>query len=182
MELKVIDGEVKSPDVKNSIKATQASTDKILNTVIPTESDVKRFLGLIHHIREQNEAANEWAESFRSAVKVHDNTASRFEIAFLGAEIGIVIASVGLLLVKKAKFARGAWGMAIILGLGSMGVAIATKINNTHELHAAEEKISESEHHFTSLNRDKEDIAEDKVLEEEILGEFHELKKLLEGS
>jgi hypothetical protein len=181
-ELKEIDAAVKSADVKIGIKAAQVGTDKILNTVIPTEKDVRRFLGLIHHIRKEDEAAKEWSESYHEAVTVHENTANRFEIAMLGAEIGIVIASVGLLLAKKAMFARGAWCLAIALGLLSMGVAIATKVNNSHVLHGAEEKIQKSEHHFASLNRDKQDVEEDKKLEQDILDEFKELGQLLAGS
>jgi uncharacterized membrane protein YhiD involved in acid resistance len=181
-DLKAIDAEVKSPDSRNTIKATQLGIDKILNTVIPTEKDVGRFLALIHRIREENEAAREWSESYHDAVTVHENTAARFEISLLGAEIGIVIASVGLLLARKTMFARSAWGIAIALGLLSLGVAIATKVHNTHALHGAEDKIQKSEHHVTSLNRDKEDIEEDKKLEAEILEEFKELNKIMAGS
>jgi hypothetical protein len=181
-ELKAIEAEVKNPDVRNTIKASQLGTDKILNTVIPTDNDVKRFLGLIHRIREENEAAKVWSESYHEAVTVHADTAERFEIAMLGAEIGIVIASVSLLLVKKPTFARGAWSLAIVLGVLSMGLAIGTKINNTHILHSAEEKITTSEHRVASLNRDAADMAEDKKLEQDILEEFKQLKEVMGGS
>ena len=82
-ELKTLGAEVKNPDIKNGIKATMLGTDKILNTVIPTEKDVKRFLGLIHRIRDETEAAKEWSESYHEAVTVHENTANRFELAQL---------------------------------------------------------------------------------------------------
>src|SRR5260370_9859656 len=96
----------------------------------------------------------------------------------LGAEIGIVIASVGLLLAKQKHFARGAWGIAIVLGLFSMCVAGATKINNTQALHGAEDKIHTSEHHFAALNKHPADIAEDKKIKDEIIEEFKEIKNL----
>jgi hypothetical protein len=181
-ELKALDAEVKNPDTKKGIKATGLNTDRVLNTVTPTEKDVKRFLGLIDRTREENEAAKHWSESYHDAVKVHENTADRFELAMIGAEIGIVIASVGLLLAKKKLFARAAWGIAIVLALISMSVALGTKINNTQALHGAEDKIHTSEHHFAGMNKDEEDIAEDKKLEEDIIEEFKEMNKLIAGS
>ena len=177
-ELKALYADVKSTDIKHGIKATEVTGEKILNTVTPTKSDVMRFLGLLHHTREEVEAAQHWSESYRDAVKVHEDTAARFEMALLGAEIGIVIASVGLLLAKKRLFAQGAWGIAIMLGVLSLSVAAVTKINNARVLHGAEEKIHDSEHHFSGMNKDKEDIAEDKKLEADIVNEFKELEKL----
>lgn len=180
-DLSAIDKEVTDADLRKTIKASQVGVDKILNTVIPTETDVRRFLGLIHRTREETEAAREWSESYHEAVTVHENTASRFEIAMLGTEIGIVIASVGLLLAKKALFARVAWGTALVLGATSMTVAVTTKITNSQSLHGAEEKIHKNEHHFASLNKDEEDIAEDKKLEKDILDEFKELNHVMAG-
>jgi Domain of unknown function (DUF4337) len=181
-EIKALDAEAKNPDTRISIKATALNADKILNTVTPTEKDVKRFLALIDRTRQENEAAKHWSESYRDAVQVHEHTADRFELALLGAEIGIVIASVGLLLAKQRLFAGGAWGIAILLGVLSMGVAAATKINNNHAFHGAEEKIHTSEKHFIGMNKDEEDIAEDKRLEEDIREELKEMKKLVPGS
>lgn len=177
-ELKALDAETQSPDTKKSIKAAELNADKILDTVTPTEKDVMRFLALIDRTREENEAAKHWSESYRDAVKVHENTADRFELAMLAAEIGIVIASVGLLLAKQRMFARGAWGTGILLGVLSLSVAVGTKVTNDRALHGAEEKIHESEHHFTGMNKDEEDVKEDKKLEEDIHEEFKEMKKL----
>lgn len=177
-EIKTLHSEMKNPDSKTVIKASELNTDKILNTVTPTEKDVQRFLGLIHRTREENESAKHWSESYHDAVKVHENTADRFELAMLSAEIGIVIASVGLLLAKQKMFGRGAWFTGIALGLVSLSIAIGTKLTNDHALHAAEEKIHKTEHHFASMTKDEDDIAEDKKLEEEIVAEFKEMKKL----
>ena len=176
-ELKALHTDVKNSDSKTVIKAAELNTDKILNTVTPTEKDVQRFLGLIHRTREENESAKHWSESYRDAVKVHESTADRFELAMLSAEIGIVISSVGLLLSKQRMFGRGAWFTGIVLGLVSLSLAVGTKLTNDHALHAAEQKIHTSEHHFASMNKDEDDVAEDKKLEEDIVAEFKEMKK-----
>jgi hypothetical protein len=181
-ELRTLEAEVKNTETKQAIKATGLNTDKILDTVTPTETDVKRFIGLIDRTREENEAAKHWSESYRDAVKVHENTADRFELAMIGAEIGIVIASVGLLLSKQRMFAQGAWGIAIVLGALSMSVALGTKVNNSQLLHGAEAQIHASEDHFEHMNKDEEDIAEDKKLEKDMVDEFEQIKKMLGGS
>jgi hypothetical protein len=177
-QIKKLKDEVKNPEALQGIRATELHTDKVLNTVTPTEMDVLRFLNLLDRIREESEAAKHWSESYQDAVHAHENTAGRFEIALLAAEIGIVIASVGLLLSKRVGFARIAWGVSIVLGITCMGVAGATKVINSRTLHDAEQKIQSSEHHFHSMNKDEEDVAEDKKLEEDIR---RDIKKLTAG-
>jgi hypothetical protein len=179
VQIRALEAEVKNQDTLQSMKAAQLQTDKVLNTVTPTETDVNRFLALIERIRDEAEAAKEWSESYHDAVELHANTAGRFEIATLAAEIGIVIASVGLLLARKARFATGLWLIAVVLGLISLSVAGFTKYTNGLSLHAAEEKIEKSEHHYATMNKDKDDMVEDKKLEEDIR---KDIKKLTAGS
>ena len=42
----------------------------------------------------------------------------------------------------------------------------------------AERKINESEHHFNGMSKEEKDVEEDKKLEEDIIEEFKEMKKL----
>ncbi len=181
-ELKKLESQAATPDTKLTIQAAHLHTEKILNTVTPTQSDVERFLSFLNRTRAENEAAKHWSESYHDAIQAHANTAERFEVAMLAAEVGIVIASVGLLLARQKKFALAAWGMAILLGAVSLTVASITKMNNAQLLHEAEHKIQQSEHHFASMNRDEEDVAEDKRLENDIIKEMEEIKKLSAGS
>ena len=178
-ELKTLFAQVKNSETMLGIRASGLHAEKILNTVTPTETDVVRFLSLVDRIREEADAAKEWSESYQDAVQLHANTAGRFEIAQLAAEIGIVIASVGLLLSRKVGFARTLWCIALVLGIISLSVAGMTKMNNTRLLHTAEEKIRSSEHAYESKNRDEEDVGEDKKLEEDIR---RDIKKLTAGS
>ncbi len=174
-ELKTLMSEVKNPDTMTGIKATELQTEKVLNTVTPTEDDVLRFLTLTDRIREESKAAKEWADSYHEAVEVHSNTAGHFEIATLAAEIGIVIASVGLLLAKKERFARGLWIIAVALGLLSMSVAGWTKMHNSQALVAAEAKIKTSGEHYKDMNKDEEDEKDDKKLEEDVKNDIRRL-------
>jgi hypothetical protein len=178
-DLKALAADVKNPDTMHVIRATELHTDKVLNTVTPTEEDVLRFLSLTDRIREESKAAKEWADSYHEAVEVHSVTAERFEIATLAAEIGIVIASVGLLLAKKERFARSLWIIAVALGLLSLGVAGWTKMHNSQVLPAAEAKIKTSEEHYEHMNKDEEDEKDDKKLEEDVKSD---VKRLSSGT
>jgi hypothetical protein len=167
-QFKTLMADVKNPETVAGVKAAKVQTEKVLDTVTPTKTDVLRFLDFLDRIRDETEAAKEWSESYHEAIEAHENTAARFEIALLAAEIGIVTASVGLLLAKRTAFARGAWGIAVVLGVLCAGIAGATKVSNAQTLRVAEDEIHKSEHHYTSMSKDKEDVAADKKLEEDI--------------
>jgi hypothetical protein len=178
-EIKALLAEVKNPDTMHGIRASELQTEKVLNTVTPTEEDVVRFLDLTDRIRKESKASKEWADSYHDAVEVHASSAEHFEIATLAAEIGIVIASVGLLLAKKERFARGLWLIAVALGLLSLGVAGSIKMHNTRALVAAEAKIKTSEEHYEHMNRDEEDEKDDQEMEKAVR---EDIKRLASGT
>ncbi len=178
-ELRKLEADTKKDsDTAKGIKATRLETRKILNTVTPSGDEVLRFMKLIEKQGERVETAKEWSESYKDAVEVHSTSASRFEIAMVTAEIGIVIASVALLLSSQKMFARGIWFAAILLGVLSMTIAGVTYLTNTQKLHGAEEKIAETHKHYTDIVNEKEDQKEDQALIEEIKRDVEELKKL----
>jgi Domain of unknown function (DUF4337) len=180
-EFKTLESATKNPETKQGLLASKLTSDKILNSVIPTPGDVERFLDLIDRTREDNEAAKKWSDSFHDAVALHKDSAEHFEYALVTAEIAIVIASVGLLLAKQLVFARGAFTIAVILGATSLTIAGGTFINNKRALHATEEKIEASHHHFMEKNKDKEDVEQDMKLEKEMRKDLPELEKLMKA-
>jgi hypothetical protein len=174
-ELKVLESQAKNPDTAQGIKAVRLEAKKILNTVTPTRSDVLRFTRLIRRHQKEAEGAKEWAESYKDAIEVHELTASRFERAQIAAEIGVIIASVGLLLSGHKRFALGAWIAAIVLGVITLSVAGGTYAVNHQKLHGAEEKIAASARHFAEMSTEKEDVAEDEKLMQEIERDIEKL-------
>lgn len=181
-ELKALLADVKGPDGQAAIRAGRLQADKLLNTVVPTPDDVERFLALINRTRVQSEAARQWSESYHDAVEVHKHTAEHFEYALLCVEIGIVIASVGLLLARQVRVALAAWIVAVLLGLLSGGIATQTFVTNHRTLHAAEEKIHTSEHRYAGMNNEAEEVTQDKKLEDDIRKDLPALKKLMTGA
>ncbi len=181
-DLKALESKAGSEDTRIILTATRWQSEKVLNTVIPTPGDVRRFLVLIEQARKENEAAHEWSESYHEAVEIHKNTAEMFEYALVGAEIAVVIASVGLLLAKQARFALSAFCVAVLLGVISLSIAGQTFFHNRSVLHAAEAKIEHSHEKFKHLNRDKQDVEDDMKLEKSMEDDLPELEHVMKGS
>ena len=165
-ELAKLDGEVKNPETALILKANRLHAKKILDTVTPTDEVMKHFAKNIRANEKEAEAAKEWAESYEGAIQTHAKSAEYFELALLGAEIGIVVASVGLLLAKKVWFARMVWAVALVLGVLSLADATWTKIENDRSLGAAKQKIRDSKDHYETLLSKKADNVDEKMLEE----------------
>jgi Domain of unknown function (DUF4337) len=131
----------------------------------PTPQPLARLIGLTRRSGYKTELAGHWVEAFRPAISAYTNQAEGFERAQLCAEIGIVLASIALLLSN-----RKAWFGAIALGLlcaGSLGYTFATE---RPRLHAAEEAIEAAHHHYLEASTGPQDRAED----EETLRELTE--------
>ncbi len=173
--LKRLDSEVKNSEIRQAMLAMHLESKRILNTVTPTAKDVLRFADLIHHQRETSEAAEHWAESYEDAIKAHSISATRFEIAQVAAEIGIVIASVGLLLQNLRGFPRAAWLVAVVLGAASLIVAVSTMMATEGTLHEARNKIKETNEHFMKVSNEKASMEEDEKLLKEIEQDLKQL-------
>jgi len=174
-DLKALVADIKNPDTLHAVKAGELQTEKILTTVTPTKADVERFLALVSRTRDEAGAAHEWSESYTGMIRAHENIATYFELALLGSEIGIVIASVGLLLSKRQRFARTALITAAALGVASLSIAGGSKMFNTPLLHAAEKNIEHAKVHFDHLNQEDEDLQQDIKLENGIRADIERL-------
>jgi hypothetical protein len=100
-----------------------------------------------------------WAESYEPAVEAHAKAAEHYEWRQLCAEIGIVVASVALLLANRKM-----WFASVLLGVGG-AVTLAWTFTTTHgHLKHAKEEIerakAEVEHVRKSHGKAKDDDAE----------------------
>jgi hypothetical protein len=142
-----------------AIKAIRVEAKMILGSVIPTREDVLRFAALVRKYDTEKDAAKEWAESYEPAIKIHSGAAEHFEWGQLGAEIGIVIASIALLMQN-----RKAWMLSLLLGITSFTIIIGTFLGERSKLHEAEELIHKAKAHYSSLTSEDKDREEDEKL------------------
>ena len=154
-----LQGEISSADVARLSRIVRTENAKNLDAEIPTHGDLMQFVTKINALEKEQEAAREWTESYEAAVETHSHAAERYEWAQLASEIGIVIASIALLFMS-----RPAWIGAVLLGVATVLIAGVTFYTSSNQLHAAEQKIEESQRHFESLNSDAKSGAADEEL------------------
>jgi len=120
----------------------------------------ERYLG-------EAEAAKEWVESFDPAIKAHAVGQEDYELAQLAAEIGIVIASIALLLRRKLP-----WFIALALGIAAVGIVAVTYVSTGKSVHSAEAKIEEAGKAYRELRTAGKTNAIDEALVKEIIAAY----------
>lgn len=108
-------------------------------------------------------AAREWVEAFDPKVEAHVESQEHYEWGMLAAEIGIVIASVALLLKL-----RSVWFMSVGLGLLSVAIIGATYAHNASIVNASERKIEHADKSYHDLRAANKQTAIDQALVDEI--------------
>jgi hypothetical protein len=95
--------------------------------------------GTVERYLKESKLAKEWSASFDPAVFAHVHAQESYEKAQLGSEVGIVLASVALLMRRKLL-----WIVAIILGVISIVIVGTTYVHTASVVKVAEEKIEET--------------------------------------
>lgn len=108
-------------------------------------------------------AARVWVEAFDPKVEAHVEGQEHYEWAMLAAEIGIVIASVALLL--KLRFV---WFLAVGLGLLSVTIIGATFAHTASIVGASEYRIEHADKTYRDLRTANKQTAVDQALVDEI--------------
>jgi hypothetical protein len=134
------------------------------NTKVSSTMDmavVKRFLKLATDYAEERELSNKWSESYKPLVDAHFEAAESYEHAQLIAELGIVIASLAVLLSN-----RTAWIVSMVLSACCVVQLTITNLHTRQTVHRglalvehADEAYHEMRHRHVGANED------DKTLE-----------------
>lgn len=166
-DLAKLEQEQKLPGTASAaLRTARLETRKVLNAVIPTRADLLRFATLVKKYSKEREAAEHWSESYEDSVELHEHAAEHYEYAELAAEIGIVMASIALLLHN-----RRAWIASMSLGGISVTVLLITGVGTYLKLNAAEQKIHEAHHHYVEATEAGDEEHDDVKLLKEVTGE-----------
>ena len=123
------------------------------DSVLSLARTVERYLA-------ESVLAKEWTVSYDGVIKAHMEAQEEYEHALLAAEIGIVIASVALMIKR-----REAWFIAVALGLGAIVIAGQTMIHVKHEVKEAEQMIAAAGNKYeTARKANKTTRIEDEFL------------------
>lgn len=117
-----------------------------LNT--PEGAYRKRLIHLYDDYSKERAYGSAWVASYEPLVEAHFGAAEGYERAQLVAEIGVVMASLGVLLMSRA-----AWGLSILLAFGSVAQLGQTYVKTRHEATEAESHVKEKEEAYASLRK-----------------------------
>jgi hypothetical protein len=165
------------PEQVDAIQSALLLGDGISDMIQPTPQPLAKLVGLTRRASRKTALANHWVEAYKPAISAYTNQAEGFERAQLCAEIGIVLASIALLLSNKK-----AWGGAIVLGLCCAGFLGYTYATEHPKLHAAEEAIEEAQHHYlATASGPKNDAEEEETLRALTAGMSPDLLRIASG-
>ena len=109
---------------------------------------LRRFLRLYTDYAKERKYSKEWADSYSPLVQAHFEGAEGYEHAQLIAEIGIVLASLGVLLGS-----RSAWLLSIVLAVVCVVQLGRTNLHTRHEVVESSEKIHHGEEIYQELRK-----------------------------
>lgn len=136
---KAASGRADDEDTAEIKDMVAASLGDLADLLTPDQNDIKHFQKLAKIYENDMKEAKEDAEAYEGAVKAHQRASELYERAQLCAEIGIVIASVALLLAS-----RRVWLIALAFGaVGAVTIAY-TAVTSHEQLQKAEEAIVEA--------------------------------------
>jgi hypothetical protein len=110
------------------------------------KKDIAGIAETVERYLEESKAAKEWVEAYDPIIEAHIAGEQHYDLAQLCAEIGIVIASVALLLKQRL-----AWFASLALGLCAVVITATTWAGMTSPLEHAEEKVAEAGKAYRAL-------------------------------
>ena len=154
-----------------TVGAVGRSTEALVAILQPRTSDIERTLNAGRRYGEELEAAQKWAESYDEAVEAHFEASEHYEWGQLAAEIGIVIASVALLLSN-----RKAWYVSVAMGAICAFALVSTYVTTRSHLQHATVEVAETKAKYTAMRQG----AEGKDADQQLLADVDAKLKQLE--
>jgi low affinity Fe/Cu permease len=124
------------------------SQSSLGSTDAGSPQELKRFLRLSLDYSRERDFAKRWVETYQPAIEAHFDAAQGYDNAQLFAEIGIVVASLAVLLSN-----RTAWVLSIVLGVVCIGMLISTFVETRHSVSRALGDIRQVENAYEQLRK-----------------------------
>jgi hypothetical protein len=149
--VKRVGGKSDDEDTAEIKQAIHVATTELADVLTPDKEDEDRISGLATKYKHDMAEAKEDAEAYEDVIHAHHQEAEWYERAQLCAEIGIVIASIALLLSS-----RKVWGVAVLIGVVGGSIVGYTFVHTQSALHVAEAKIEEAQKRTAEVQKDEE--------------------------
>jgi hypothetical protein len=145
-------GKADDEDTAEIKDAIHVATTELADVLTPDQEDEDRLKNIATKYKHDMAEAKEDAESYDAAIEAHYEASEWYERAQLCAEIGIVIASIALMMSSRIV-----WAFSILLGLAGGGIVTKTFLHTKQAVGAAEKKIEEAVKHSAEIEKDDED-------------------------
>jgi hypothetical protein len=145
-------GKADSEDTAEIKDLIAESLSAMTEVLAPDPEDITHFRELQQTYKQDVADAKEDAEAFEGAIRAHESAAEWYERAQLASEIGIVIASVALLLSS-----RGTWGISLLCGGSGFVIICATAFIEHRALDDAQKKIDYALQHEAEIEKSDEE-------------------------
>jgi Domain of unknown function (DUF4337) len=132
-----VSGKADDEDTQELKAAIAVAAKEVAEVLSADPEDEAHLKAIARHYEHDMKEAKEDAECYDDKIKAHFESAEWYERGQLCAEIGIVVASVALLLSS-----RKVWFVALIFGAASAAVILRTYVHTSSVLEAAEQKIA----------------------------------------
>lgn len=144
-----VSGKSDDEDTQELKAAIAVSSKELADVLTPDPEDEQHLQGLANRYEHDTKEAQEDAECYDDEIEAHFFAAEWYERAQLAAEIGIVIASVALLLSSRLV-----WYVSLVFALGGAGVIGTTYVHTATLVSAAEHKIADAQKHTVYVERE----------------------------
>lgn len=148
-DVKRVSGKDDDEDTQELKAALALSTRELADVLTPDPEDEAHLKLLAKRYEHDMKEAKEDAECYDDKIKAHFEAAEWYERAQLCAEIGIVVASVALLLGSRAI-----WYVALAFGVFCGGIIGRTYMHTHSLLEVADKKIEEAQKRSAAIEND----------------------------
>jgi hypothetical protein len=145
-------GKADDEDTAEIKETIDVSTRELADILSPDKEDEDHFAKLRDDYKHDMAEAKEDAEAYDGAIEAHQEAAEWYERAQLCAEIGIVIASIALLMSS-----RPIWLVSVVIGLSGASIIGYTYMRTGKQLEAAEKKIEDAKKNEAAIEGTDED-------------------------
>jgi hypothetical protein len=151
-EVRAHSGKADDEDTAELKDTIDVATRELADILSPDKEDEDRFAKLRTSYKHDMAEAKEDAEAYDLAIEAHEQAAEWYERAQLCAEIGIVIASIALLLSN-----RKAWAVSLTIGAVGAAIIAMTTVQTSQKLALAEKKVEEAARSTAAIEDDDKD-------------------------
>jgi len=145
-EVRSKSGKADDEDTAEIKEAIDTSTRELTDLLTPDKEDEERLLKKKREYARDVAEAKEDAEAYDLIINAYGDAATGFERAQLCTEVGLVVASMALLLSNRLL-----WVISLIVGLAGGGVAAKTQKDKSDRIGAAEQKIKDAATHQAAI-------------------------------